>query len=234
MKKLSISLLGLILLTFSSYCNSMCCDTNTFSVIGAGKVKVDPDLAVFTITARADKPTSIQALSFVNQQISKVNNILSYFGIPKSNRTTSYISLRPLYKYQKGTAILIGQQASSSLKISIGTIQQNPSILGKLLKPLSKTQNISISGFSFQNKNDAQAYKLARQAAVKDAQAKASEYAKLSGKTLTSLKKVVDQNRERYIPFFLDSKEYAFQSQILQIPFGKVEVNAYVQIDWNL
>ena len=99
MKKLSISLLGLILLTFSSYCNSMCCDTNTFSVIGAGKVKVDPDLAVFTITARADKPTSIQALSFVNQQISKVNNILSYFGIPKSNRTTSYISLRPLYKY---------------------------------------------------------------------------------------------------------------------------------------
>ena len=234
MIKFSSSLLALTLLSVTIYCNTMCCDINTFSVVGVGKVKVDPDLAVFTITVQGEKPTSLSALSFVNSQIARANEILSFFGIPTSNRTTSSINLRPLYRYDKGTAILIGQQASSSLKVSIGTIQQNPSILGKMIQPLSKISNLTISGFSFQNQNDANAYKLARRDAVKDAQNKANQYVNLSRKKLTSIKKIVDLNRERYIPFFLNSNEYAFQSQILPVPYGQVEVNAYVQIDWNL
>ena len=93
---------------------------------------------------------------------------------------------------------------------------------------------MTISGFSFQNEKNDEAYRLARRAAVKDAQSKAYQYADLSGKKLISIKKVVDQNRERYTPFFINSNEFAFQSQILQIPYGKVEVNAFVKIDWNL
>ena len=236
MKNFSFCILAClaILQIAQTVATSTCCNSNIFSVVGAGTVKVDPDIARFSISIKGQKKTSIEALSFVNQLVSKVNNILSYYNIPVENRTTSSINLRPVYRYDKGASFLIGQEASSSLSVTIGNIKSNPSIIGRVIKSVSSVSNTSINGFSFENKNNEFALKSARKAAVNDAILKAEQYSSLTGIKLKSIKQVVDQNRERYIPFFMNANEYAFQSQILTIPYGKVEVSAYVQIDWNL
>lgn len=236
MRNFSICLLACLLVLSISQTTSPseCCGSNIFSVVGAGTVKVDPDIARFTITIKGQKKTSIEALSFVNQLVSKVNNILSYYQIPVGDRTTSSINLRPVYRYDRGASFLIGQEASSSIRVAIGNLKTDPSKIGKLIKSLSSVSNSSINGFSFENKNNEIAIKSARKAAVDDALLKARQYSVLTGRKTISIKKVEDQNLERYVPFFMNANEYAFQSQLLTIPYGKVEVSAYVQIDWNL
>ena len=194
MRNFSICFLTIISISLACQCDRSC-NPNTISIVGAGKVKVNPDIAIFTVSITGLKPTSLEALSFVNQQSSKVNNILVQFGIPVGNRTTSSINLRPQYRYNKGVAILVGQQASQSLRVSVGNIQQDSSLLGKMISSLSTVRNSTLSGFNFQNQNTDSAYQLARQAAVKDAQAKAQQYAQLSSKRLGSVTKVLDQNR---------------------------------------
>ena len=69
---------------------------------------------------------------------------------------------------------------------------------------------------------------------MKDAYAKAQQYARLGGKKLESVRKIADQNSEIYRPYFMDSKLYTIQESFLQIPYGKVKVDARVVVDWNV
>jgi uncharacterized protein len=103
-----------------------------------------------------------------------------------------------------------------------------------MAKTLSGINGLSISGFNFENSNTNSGYRQARWAAVADARSKAEQYASLSGKSLKKVHKIVDQNNEQYIPFVMDANYYALQSQVLKVPYGKVEVLANVQIDWEI
>ena len=198
--------------------------------MGAGTVEVDPDIVSLTITARGQKRTSIEALSFVNGQVSRVNSILSYFGLAANNITTSRISLNPVYVYQNGNSILVGQQASSSMKVT-ASVKTN---IGSIIQAISGVSNTTIGGLSFQNQDNSLALSAARKAAAGDALTKAKQYASLTGKPLGTIKKVIDQRQERYIPYALDSREFSLQSQVLSVPFGKVTVSASVEIHWNI
>jgi uncharacterized protein YggE len=75
---------------------------------------------------------------------------------------------------------------------------------------------------------------LARKTAADDARTKAEQYASLSRRRLGKVIKVIDQNRDQLIPFFLNSREFALQSQALKVPLGKVQVSASVEIHWKL
>ena len=55
-------------------------------------------------------------------------------------------------------------------------------LLGDIAANLSAVNNISLSGFSFQNSDTTVAYKVARGAAVADALLKLQQYILLSGK----------------------------------------------------
>jgi len=99
---------------------------------------------------------------------------------------------------------------------------------------LSTVKELTVSGFDFKNSNTEAGYRLARRAAVADARSKAEQYASLSGRKLGKVQKVIDQNNEQYVPFYMGASYYALQSQVLKVPYGKVEVSATVQIDWSL
>jgi uncharacterized protein len=193
---------------------------------------VEPDIAIFSVSAQGNASTSVQALSNLNNRINTVNLLLQSYRIPAANRTTSSIDLQPQYNYDNGASILVGQQASASLEVTVGNLSNNTELLGRIVKSLANTTGISMSGFTFRNSNTAAAERLARVAAVRNAQSKATQYAALSNRALGSLVKVVDQNRGSYTPYVMDGAYFSFQSQVLSIPYGKVKVEAYVQIDW--
>ncbi len=131
-------------------------------------------------------------------------------------------------------AVIIGQQAYKSLSVTIGNLNQNKPLIGQIIVALSNINNITVSGLTFSNSNTDLVNRLARKAAVADALAKAKQYSTLAGKMLGSVKQVVDQNVESYVPFFSDYNLYSVKLQSLQVPFGKVTASASVQIDWNL
>jgi uncharacterized protein YggE len=74
---------------------STCCDKNVLSIVGAGSVSSDPDIAQFTVSATSFGKTSAVALSSVNAIISQVSSVLLAKGLPTSNFTTQGISLNP-------------------------------------------------------------------------------------------------------------------------------------------
>ena len=89
------SILLFVSLLVLSQASLTCCEENTLRVTGAGAVKVDPDIALFTISANELGKTSADALSKVNFLINKANTILQTYGLPVENRTTSSINLSP-------------------------------------------------------------------------------------------------------------------------------------------
>ena len=204
--------------------------SSTLQIVGAGTVEVDPDIVTLTITARGQKRTSIEALSFANGQVGQVNSLLSYFGLGGNNITTARISLSPVYNYQNGNSFLIGQQATSSMKVT-ASVRTN---IGRMIQSISGVSNTTIGGLNFQNQDNSLALSAARKAAAGDALAKAKQYASLTGRPLGAIKKVIDQKQERYIPYALDSREFTLQSQVLSVPFGKVTVSSSVEIHWNI
>lgn len=202
---------------------------------GVATVATDPDICTFTISAIGYGPTSAIALSNVNRFISQVSNILSGKGLSKSNYTTSGITVNPQYNYTAdGLQVLIGEQATSSLFVTVGSISQNKALIGQIITAVSIVKNITISGLSFSNSDTTLAYRQARKAAVADAVAKAKQYASLSGKSLGSVKSIVDQNNENYVPYSTDPNLYALKISSLQVPYSQVQTSAYVTINWNL
>lgn len=229
--KLILLLIGLVVINTQT----ACCDKNVLSIIGAGTVSTDPDIAQFTVSATITKKTSSLALSAVNGIINQISSILSVKGLPKANYTTQGISLTPQYNYTKdNVAILIGQQASQSLSVTVGNLLQNKLLISQIYTALSSVNNITISGLTFSCSNTDLANRLARSAAVSDAVAKAKQYSSLIGKNLGKVKKIVDQSNDNYTPFYSDSNLYSLNVQTLQVPYGKVTTSASVQIDWNL
>lgn len=104
--KYSIFIFAIISLVIAQ---DSCCQQQALSIVGSGKVSIDPDIATFTLYASANGKTSKEALSKTNSIIQKATGILLAFGLPKSNYSTSSINLYPQYNYTNGFAILIGQ-----------------------------------------------------------------------------------------------------------------------------
>jgi len=171
-----------------------CCKLQTLTVTGNGRVSIDPDIASFTLNANAQGKTSSEALSKVNGIIQRASTILANFGLPKANYTTSELNLNPVYNYtQAGFAILIGQQASLSLKVTSGNINSKNRV-GDLYTALAEINNISISGLTFDTSNRAAAVRRARKEAVADARSKAEQYVRLGQRNLGRVKSVIDRN----------------------------------------
>jgi uncharacterized protein YggE len=230
-----MAFLPLLCLLALSAAQNACCDLNTLSLSGAGAVSVDPDIAQFTVYATSFGSTSAVALSKVNSLIVQVSTILTSKGIPTANFSTSGINLYPQYNYtDAGVAVLIGQQASISLQVTVGSINLNKQLVGQLVTDISAVNNISLSGISFSNSNTDLAYRQARKAAVSDAVAKANQYSTLSGRALGSIQRIKDQNTEYYTPYYSEYAVYSVRAQVLDVPYGKVQVSANVIIDWNV
>lgn len=147
--KLILLFIGLALIN----AQNACCDKNSISVIGAGTVSTDPDIAQFTVTATITRKTTALALSGVNDVINQVSQILSARGLPRANYTTQGISLYPQYDYSNNVAVLSGQQASQSLSVTVGNLLSNRQLIGQIITALSNVNNITISGLSFSNSN---------------------------------------------------------------------------------
>ena len=193
-----------LLLIVGTQCYS-CCDANTLTIQGAGTVQVNPDIAKFSVSTTVSGETSVAALSSLNKIIGQASLVLRNAGLPTSNYTTSSINLNPQYNYTDSLAILIGQQASQSLQVTVGNINVKKDLLSQLATSLAAVNNLTVSGFTFQNSNNTLAYRQARLAAVSDARAKATQYVSLSNRRLGNVRKVYDQNTENYVPFVLSA-----------------------------
>ncbi len=184
MKKNIIFIASIFLIAslFTSCLSSKDLDENqkVITVSASGEVLLTPDIVTFNIEASEIKKTTSEALNTTNEKINKVLKILYKYGVPDKNISTNSINLNPQYNWDKGERILIGQNASQSLKIKLHQIDS----LGKIIDEVGQISNINLYSIRFDKDDKTNAYNTAREKAVKNAIEKANLLAKTANMTL--------------------------------------------------
>jgi hypothetical protein len=199
----------------------------TLSVGGTGKTYLNPDIAYITIGVHTENPDVGKAVAANNTQAQKVANVLEENGIdPKDIQTTGF-SIYPQQQYDQsgqvtGTTYVVDNQVYVTVR--------DLAKLGDLLDVVVKAGANSISGIQFDVENKDAATSQARDAAVKDAEAKAQELAKSAGVTLGELQSI-SESTGLITPYF-NGKGGGAAMEAAQVPIAPGQLT--VTVDVNL
>ena len=183
---------------------------NTISVSGHGQIFATPDIATFTYSVVADKPTVAAAQTAATTASNAITSYLKSAGIADADMQTSGYSVYPRYEYQNavcpqaapasapdavtgsggssgsavycppGKQVLIGYEASQTTTIKVRDLTKAGDLLAGV--GTKGATNISSLQFTFDDPNAPQAQ--ARQKAIDDAKQKAQTLAQQLGVSL--------------------------------------------------
>lgn len=163
---------------------------HTIAVTGSGKVTVIPDMATIRLGVAIEKPTAKAARQAAAAAMTAIVAAIRKLGVADKDIATAMVSLAPTYNYPtNGAPTVRGYQLSNSITVTVHDL----SILGDVLDNSVAAGATSVDGVSFDVADRTAAEAQAREAAVKDAKAKADTYAKGLGVAITGVASVSEQ-----------------------------------------
>lgn len=112
MKNQLLLLVTLAVLLIHCQAQDKQCLIDTFKVSGNGLVKVNPTIAVFSISTVGNGATAALALQNLNAKINTVVAAFKANGVPNGNYSTSSISIYNTYNYNTNPYTITGSQAT--------------------------------------------------------------------------------------------------------------------------
>lgn len=179
-------LLGVILscLIVMSLSADDCCGHNIFRVSGNGQTKTTANIAILSSTINVIGKTATQALNNIDAKLDSIYSALKQNGVSQSDIQTGYISIYPTYDYSSGTSVINGYSVYVSLSFTIRGIDKNSKRIANVIDDVSSAGVSSLSGITYDTVDPNSGKSVARKNAWKDAEAKAKQYAQLSGRKL--------------------------------------------------
>jgi uncharacterized protein len=150
----------------------------TLNLSAVGEVDVAPDMATINLGVQTEAPTAQAAMQANAQQMSRVMAALNRAGIEGRDIQTSNLNLNAQYDYvENQPPRLRGYQASNQVTVKVRDLSR----LGAAVDATVNAGANQINSISFGLNDRSQAENQARQAAVRDLQAKAQLYAQATG-----------------------------------------------------
>ncbi|MGI9500803.1 MAG: SIMPL domain-containing protein [Geminicoccaceae bacterium] len=181
MRTKPILVLGLLMTAFLASPSAWAGDDQRrITVTGKGEAKVVPDIALMSIGVETEARAPSEALSENASRMTAVMAKLKDAGIAEKDMQTRQLSIWPVYtdRSQSNTPPKIsGYRAGNQLSVTLRDIERIGEILDQTVADGANTVN----GPSFSVAEPEPLYQEARDAAVKDAIAKAERYAKAAG-----------------------------------------------------
>jgi len=158
---------------------------HTITVSGEGKVTVSPDIATVRLGVVLERDTAKGARQAAAAAMTGVIDALHKLAIDDKDIATSTVSLNPTFDYTNnaGTPKIRGYQLSNVVTVTVRDLDK----LGDVLDNTIVAGATSVDGISFDVADRAAAEAQAREAAVKDAKAKADTLAKGVGVSITGV-----------------------------------------------
>lgn len=179
MRRLTVSaaLVLAVLLALTGCATTEKQDTSScITVTGTSTVAVKADTASFSITAEALESTTEGARNASSAMVEEAVKILKdEFGITDDEITTDYMNISPYYQWLDTGRTLMGQKATQTLNIKL---RNGIDKAGRVYDRLSVLDGISISSISYSKSDTTKEESAAREWAMKNAIAKAEDYAK--------------------------------------------------------
>jgi uncharacterized protein YggE len=150
----------------------------TLNLAAKGEVDVAPDMATINLGVQTEAPTAEAAMQANARQMNQVMTALRRAGVAERDIQTSNLNLSAQYDYQQNEPPrLRGYQASNQVTIKVRDLAR----LGAAVDATVSAGANQINGISFGLSDPTAAENAARQAAVRNLQAKAELYAQATG-----------------------------------------------------
>ena len=153
-------------------------------VSGEGKTTVVPDIATVTLGVSSQSSTVADAQSKAADAMDKVMSALTDNGVAKKDIQTQYYSIEQVTKWDDETQqqIIIGYRVSNMVITKLRDMDKVGTIIDAVV--IAGGDLTRINGIYFSVDEPEQYYDEARELAMNDAKAKASQIARLAGVTL--------------------------------------------------
>jgi uncharacterized protein YggE len=162
---------------------------HTLSVSGTGLIKIAPDVADLSVGVSITRATVRQARADAATQMAAVIAALKKAGVAERDIQTSGLSLNPVYDYNNSNKPRItGYQVSNMVTATIRDLDTVSDVVDGAMNAGATDLN----GLTFRVDNADAAQAQARDAAVKDARAKADALAKAAGVSIIGVQTIVE------------------------------------------
>ena len=172
----------------------------SLSVTGSGVANLTPDLAYVNIGVHTEAPTAAEAVEENNAQTQQLIQALTDFGVDPKDIRTSNFSIWPMDKFDPATGQPTGEK-TYAVDNQVSVTVRDLEALGDLLDTAIQAGANTVNSVQFDVADKDKALAPARDAAVKDASAKAQELAASAGVQLGELISVSYQDAPVYPVF---------------------------------
>ncbi len=188
-KKVKIALLFLAIIVLGaivivSILRDRIVNQNQFqiSVVGQGRIAYEPDTANITLGVQIDKVAKAEdALNQLNDKTNKIIEAVTKLGVAREDIKTQNYNLYANYDYVSGISKISGYNANESIVIKVKDIQNNNSLISKVISEATKAGANQINGVVFDNSNIDNLKQEARVRAILNAKEKSKEIEKSLG-----------------------------------------------------
>jgi len=224
----SVALLSLIALPAASAANTA---TRYITVNAEGTVKVVPDAVKIMAQVSVVDGTNAGALSKANTSSSALRKALSANKISTKDFATTSMSVYPEYNYtQDKGSVQVGYRASQSFTITVRNATNAGAVVDAIIN--AGGDNLQLQGVSPFVLDNSKATSAARSAAVANAKAKATSYAKLLGVKLGKVNYLVESSSSIPMPIYGVAKASA--NEATTIDLGTQDITVSISVQWSI
>jgi uncharacterized protein YggE len=158
---------------------------STVSVVGDGRVTVQPDIAQASFGVEATAPTLEAAQSDAATRMQAVVDTLKAQGVSADDIRTSRLAVNPVYD-PKNNTVIQGYRAANSVQAKLRNLDQ----VGTVVDAVTAAGANRVDGLSFAVENQEEPKNQARAQAMQNARARADQLASLAGLRVTGIKSI--------------------------------------------
>ncbi|MBU6445583.1 MAG: SIMPL domain-containing protein [Alphaproteobacteria bacterium] len=202
------------------------------TVSGEGEASATPDQAQLSAGVVSEAKTAAEALAENSHQMNAVFAALKRMGIADKAIQTSGFSVSPQYPPydSKEPRHIIGYQVSNSVSVKVDDLSR----LGPALDALVAAGANQVNSVSFSIRDSHALQAKAREAAVKDAMAKAETYARAAGVSLGPIAAISESGAEPPRPMMMREESVVVTAQRTPVSPGEETVSADVTMSWEI
>jgi uncharacterized protein YggE len=162
---------------------------STVTVVGDGRVLVEPDVANVSFGVEATGQTFEAAQADASSRMQTVIDTVVGLGIPREEIRTTRLSANPVYD-QNDRSTIRGYTANNSVQVKIRDLSR----VGAIVDAVTTAGANRVDGVSFAVEQVTTPKSQARGQAMQDARAKADQLAGLAGLRVTSIKAIQESD----------------------------------------
>lgn len=177
--KFLTSILVLLLLSFPVLANPLPPQPHIY-VEGSAELEVEPDVMNFSLSIQTVDLDLAKAKADVDGRSRLLVETVKKFGIKAEDIATTALNIRPEYEYRENQRVLIGNQVSRQVDITLRDLKKYPDMMKALVDAkISETINTNLTLADRKSVEEK-----VQASAMKDARDRAERLAKSQGKSV--------------------------------------------------